>query len=254
MLNGLDRRIQGLVGNQSAKWRLSLYETAGEAGGCFMATSRGSDRGVRGAAVDPDRARAEAARRARGKLRRYCAANGLSRLGTLTYGGSGCHDQGQIRADLAEFWRALRGSLGGAALPYVWVPEWHKSGHGLHAHFAVGKFIPRQKIAEAWGRGFVHIKRLTDLPVGSNTRAESRRAAAYLSKYVSKTFDSSSELLHRFDVAQGFQPPVTRLESCSREDLIAEAGERMHAQPAVEWTSQSVTEWKGPPAVWLAWD
>ena len=33
-------------------------------------------------------------------------------------------------------WRSLRSALGGAALPYLWVPEWHKSGHGLHAHFA----------------------------------------------------------------------------------------------------------------------
>lgn len=65
--------------------------------------------------------------------------------------------------------------------------EWHKSGHGLHAHFAVGRYIGRRKIEQAWGRGFVHIKLLGDLPVESTSLHEARLAARYLSKYVSKT-------------------------------------------------------------------
>jgi len=73
----------------------------------------------------------------------------------------------------------------------VWVPEWHKSGHGLHVHFAVGRFIGRGKIEQAWGRGFVHIKLLGDLPAGSGSLQEARLAARYLSKYVTKTFDEA---------------------------------------------------------------
>ena len=134
--------------------------------------------------VDPERSRLEAARRARGKVRRYCTAHGLNRLGTLTYAGAGCHDPAQLRADVGDFFRSLRVSLGGKPFPYVWVPEWHKSDHGMHVHFAVGQFIPRGRIDEAWGRGFVHIKRLSDLPVGSTRLSEARRAAGYLSKYV----------------------------------------------------------------------
>ena len=90
-------------------------------------------------------------------MRRYCAANRLNRVGTLTYAGKGCHEPRQARADAGEFFRALRARLGGEALPYLWVPEWHKTGHGLHVHFAVGRFVPRQLISRAWGRGFVHI-------------------------------------------------------------------------------------------------
>ena len=78
------------------------------------------------------------ARRARSKLRRYCAANGLTRLATLTYAGEGVHDPVLLRRDLAVFFRTLRTALGGKALPYVWVPEWHKTDHGLHVHFAFG--------------------------------------------------------------------------------------------------------------------
>lgn len=67
---------------------LSLYPDAGEAGGCFYRPPSGR----KPSGGDPDRAKAEAARRARSKVRRYCAANRLNRLGTLTYAGDGCHD------------------------------------------------------------------------------------------------------------------------------------------------------------------
>lgn len=65
-----------------AYWSLSFYPDAREAGGAFVPYRGG---GVKGQAADPARARAEAARRAKGKLRRYCTANRLNRLGTLTY-------------------------------------------------------------------------------------------------------------------------------------------------------------------------
>jgi hypothetical protein len=69
-----------------ARWQLSLCAAAGEAGGGFVASRSSDFRSGRGAATDPERARAESARRARTRVRRYCAANGLSRFGTLTYG------------------------------------------------------------------------------------------------------------------------------------------------------------------------
>ena len=102
----------------------------------------------------------------------------MNRLGTLTFAGDGCHDPVELRGYLSDFFRALRLALGVSAFPYVWVPEWHPKGHGLHAHFAVGRFIKRSLIAEAWGHGFVHIKLLGDLPVGSTNLSEARRAAA----------------------------------------------------------------------------
>jgi hypothetical protein len=67
-------------------------------------------------------------------VRRYCAGNLLNRLGTLTYAGTGCHDAAQLRVHLGDFFRSLRTALGGRSLPlggrslpYVWVPEWHKT-------------------------------------------------------------------------------------------------------------------------------
>lgn len=238
----------------SASWWLSLCASAGEAGGSFQSSRRVPVVYVPGVpARDPERAKAEAARRARGKVRRYCAGNRLNRLGTLTYRGTGCHSPALLRADVAAFFRALRDALGGEPLPYLWVSEWHKTGHGLHVHFAVGQFIRRSLIEAAWPHGFVHIKRLSDLPVGSTSWHEARRAAGYLSKYVTKTFDVDLGGLHRYEVAQGFQPPLRRLVGRSADEVLDEACAITGAAPERSWSSAAVEDWKGPPAVWFAW-
>lgn len=102
-------------------WRLNVYESAGEASGSFRYSSRPNRSPVRpGQGRNPDRAKAEAARRARAKLRRYCAANLLNRFGTLTYGPPRATDPLVVREHMAVFWRRLRASLGGEAMPYVW--------------------------------------------------------------------------------------------------------------------------------------
>ena len=176
------------LNRSGAGWCFSLCPEAGEGGGSFQSTTRRTPEYVaRGSARDPMRAASEAARRARGRLRRYCAANLLNRLGTLTYAGDGCFEPLELRAHLGEFFRDLRTKLGGDALPYAWVPEWHKN-HGLHVHFAVGRFVHYKLIREVWGRGHVHIKLLGDLPVGSGNLSEARAAAGYLAKYVGKSF------------------------------------------------------------------
>jgi hypothetical protein len=238
-------------------WTLTLYPGAGEGGGCFVSPrQRTSQSG--GPAADPERAHLEAGRRARARLRRYCPENRLNRLGTLTYEGEGCHDPGQVRTDVGAFFRTLRTDLGGEPFPYVWVPEWHKTGHGLHLHFAVGRFIPRGRILSAWGRGFVHIKLLGDLPVGSGPVAEACKAAGYLSKYVSKTFSDAGDVerpkgMHRFDVAQGFKPEAMQLQGATLAAVMSEATELMGGLPAVSWSSDQVSGWQGPPAVWVQW-
>ena len=156
------RVAQLAVSNPQTGWSLSLCVDAREAGGSF----RSSLQPARAVlvpgqpAADPVRALEEAARRARSKSRRYCAANRLNRLGTLTYRGAGCHDPKQLRADVAAFFRRLRELIDGPAFAYLWTSEWHKSGHGLHVHFAVGRFIKRSLMEQAWAHGFVHIKLL----------------------------------------------------------------------------------------------
>ena len=151
----------------------------------------------------------------------------------------------------------MRSAVGAGALPYVWVPEWHKTDHGLHAHFAVGRFIPRHLIERAWGRGFVHIKLLGQLPAGSTPRDEARVAARYLSKTVTKSFiDPATRAtgMHLYDLAQGFQPEVTRLYGRSPGEVIGQASAMLGAQPAVRWNSDEVDPWVGPPAIWAQWD
>jgi hypothetical protein len=240
-----------------AGWRFTLYPDAGEGGGSFQPSARRLPSFVAaGLANDPERSAAEAGRRARATLRRYCAANRLNRLGTLTYRGTGCHEPSRVREHLGLFFRELRESTGGKPLAYAWVPEWHKSGHGLHAHFAVGRFIRRSAIDAAWGRGFVHIKLLGDLPVGSSNLSEARRAAGYLSKYVSKSFaepDSRVMGLHRYDVAQGFKPRPVVLAGTSAADVLGTASDVFGTSPSTEWSSASVEDWQGPPAIWAQW-
>src|SRR4051812_19363508 len=84
-----------------ARWRFVLYPDAAEGGGSFRSSIGGGQPagGRRLAAVDPDQSRDDAARRARGKVRRYCAANRLNRLGTLTYAGDGNHNPAALRRD-----------------------------------------------------------------------------------------------------------------------------------------------------------
>ena len=237
---------------QQARWVISLYPDAGEAGGSLSYAGRPpASRGF--GSGDPDRAKAEAARRARTKVRRYCASNRLNRLGTLTYRGKGCHDPRQVREDAGAFFRGLRESLGGDQLPYLWVPEWHPGGHGLHLHFAVGRYIKRSSIERAWGHGFVHIKLLGDLRVGSGRLEESRLAARYLAKYVTKTPEESMKGLHRYEVAQGFQPRRVGFTANTGADALAAVADHMSRWPEYVWWSSQEQEWQGPPAVWVSW-
>jgi hypothetical protein len=157
------------------------------------------------------------------------------------------------------FFRRLRDGLGGQPFPYVWVPEWHKTGHGLHLHFAVGRFVPRSDIEQAWGHGFVHIKLLSGTPSGSGTWGEARRAAGYLSKYVAKTFADPDggkrpKGLHRFDVAQAFTPRSVPVRGVTADDVTRQASVFMGGPPAWSWNSDEVTGWQGPPAISLQWD
>jgi len=234
-----------------ALWALSLYPQAGEGGGCLSLRRSNLPSGRR---PDPGRSAAEAARRARGKLRRYCAANVLNRHATLTYGPPGCFDGAALRADVAAFFRGVRDQLG-ERLPYVWVPEFHPGGHGYHVHVAFGRYVQRGAIGRAWPHGHFWIKLIGDLPVGSGSRGEARVVAGYLAKYVSKSLDDERRPLgrHRYEVAQGFQPEKVLVYGCSAEDVIARASVFMGAAPSYVWLSSREEVWHGPPACWVQW-
>ena len=234
-------------------WTLNLYPEAGEAGGCLRVATRSRD-GY--GDPDPDRARAEAGRRARTKVRRYVVANRLNRFVTLTYAGDGCFDPKIVRSDVGSFFKALRPALGRRPFPYAWAPEWHPGGHGLHVHFAVGRYVPQRLMRDTWGRGIAHVKLIGDLPVGSGILAEARRVAGYLSKYVGKEFEDERRPsgLHRYEVAQGFQPQSVTYTGRTDDEVVEQAATQMGDAPGTVWRSSSVEGWHGPPAIWVTWD
>jgi hypothetical protein len=250
-------RLADAVGEGSRiGWNLTLYPDAREAAGVFRATSETWEgrRGAPGESRDPDRSMKVASSRARTAMRRFGAANRLNRLATLTYAGSGCHDPLDLRTHVGEFFERLRNLNGGRRFPYLWVPEWHKTDHGLHVHFALGQYIKRSLIEEAWGRGFVHIKLLGDLPVGSGALGESRKAARYLAKYVGKDFDAQRVPgLHRYEVAEGFQPRKEFVYGRTLEEAVGVASERMGSPPGHLTTSDQWEDWSGPSAAALTW-
>ena len=237
--------------SRSGYWGLTLYREAGEAGGCYVSPVRPEPSGR---APDPARAELEAVRRARGKVRRYAATHRLNRFVTLTYAGEGCFDPVELRRHVGEFFKGLRRELGGKPFPYVWVPEWHPGGHGLHVHFAVGRFVRQRLIRDVWGRGIVHIKLIGDLPVGSGALEEARVAARYLAKYMSKNVGQDRVPgLHRYEVAQGFQPEPVLVYGESADDVIGRASEVMRRQPVRVWRSWEEPGWQRSPAYWCEW-
>jgi len=174
----------------------------------------------------------------------------------LTYAGEGCHDARALRGDVAAFFRGLRAGIGAGAVPYVWVPQLHPGGHGWHVHFGVGRYVPRTLIEHAWGHGYVHIKLLSDLPVGAGARAEARLTARYLAGYAGRELADERRPagLHRYEVAQGFQPEQTLVYGGSAEDVIERASGYMRAAPSRVWLSSGEEGWRGPSACWAQWD
>ena len=235
--------------DQRIGWHVTVYPEAREAAGRFFGTIDGWQRpggGTAGESRDPERSAVVASSRARSRVRRYCAANRTNRFWTLTYAGGGCHDPAVLRRALGEFFRGVRSALGGNAFPYLWVPEWHKTGHGLHAHFVVAQYIKRSVIESVWqqvpGHGFVHVKLIGDLPVGSTAVDEARIAARYIAKYMNKDFEEKRVMgLHRYDLAQGFQPQKVTVPGPSLPEAYRRACELMGGPTS--WFSKS-DEWE----------
>jgi hypothetical protein len=235
-------------------WLLVVYPEAGEAVAIFNRGKELDGPPKSEPSHGSDRALVEGARRARSAVRRYCAAHRLDRFGTLTYRGSGCHDAGVVRLHVGAFFKQLRRGLGGGSFPYVWAPEWHASGHGLHAHFAVAQYIEKGLIERSWPWGFVDIRRF-EIEFGhASELARARIAGAYLAKYVSKAFGRPEFGRHRYEVAEGFQPRVLRFWARSYQDaidfsIVLREGLIPRVSQSSNWKG-----WEGPPTVWMQWD
>lgn len=164
MLASEDWPASHVLRRPDARWLLSLYPFAGEAGGSssrpFVAAALVS---VVPLSILTVPARKLLAVRGEGPpllCRQSAGPDGHPHLCRC-----GLPRSPVVRADVADFFRRLRTGLGGDPLPYLWVPEWHPGGHGLHLHYAMGQFVPRSTLVDAWGRRFVHIKGFTNLPL-----------------------------------------------------------------------------------------
>lgn len=71
-----------------------------------------------------------------------CAATaqstGSATCWTLTHAGAGEHRIAKVRRHVERFLAKIVKARHGERFPYVWVPELHESGHGIHVHMAVG--------------------------------------------------------------------------------------------------------------------
>ena len=149
--------------------------------------------------------------------------------------------------------RGLRRELGGKALPYAWASEWHPGGHGLHVHFAVGRYVRQSLIRDVWGRGIVHIKLIGDLPVGSGALEEARLAAGYLAKYVSKNVGGragagAAPVRGRAGLPAGAGAAARALRGGGRGRGVRADGRRRRGSGA-----RRIRRAGGPPAYWCAW-
>ncbi len=123
----------------------------------------------------------------------------------------------------------------------------------------MAEYIRRSLVERVWqeipGHGFVYAKLIGDLPVGYQAVDEARVCARYIAKYMNKSFDEKRAMgLHRYDLAQGFQPRKVTVPGPKLEDAVARACELMGGGPATYTKSTEWPDWTGPDAVALSWD
>jgi len=229
----------------SGRWRIAAYPAAGES--VVTCGSGGKTAGVSGlwrcpcsalgqpadifckrcgefrSGSTPEENARRAHSRARAEVRRYCAANQLTRLWTLTYE-HGTFDRRRVVRDVEAFCRRLRARFG--ELPYVYVLELHPGGHGWHVHIGLpARFMAHKVMGELWGHGFVQYA--DRQAKGMKTVGRARKLAGYLAKYLVKDFQRDDQghvyrrapREHRYDVAQGYAVVCQR----KRTDTLAQA-------------------------------
>jgi hypothetical protein len=191
-----------------------------------------------------------AARRRRGKVRRWCVANRAGWLMTLTYRGEGQFEWPMMARDVWNFRRQMRRRFPGVKAALMTVPEWHPGGHGLHVHVATSEYVPKELLAACWPHGFVDNGERTHRG-GSSPR----QLAGYVSKYLSKEHEGAERPrgAHGYEVTQGTQPEAWRVSGLGQGGVEA-AIRGLMGDPSYTWDSRQVEGWRGPPAAFLAWD
>jgi len=236
-------------------WHVTEYREAGEisflwrAGGAASRTRSVPDPPDASVALDEagrrERSAAEAARRARSRLRRYCVGNGLDHLWTFTYAPEFLpDDEDGVWADIERFRKKLHEALG-ALVPLAAVIERGTERGRLHVHVLVRGRIRIEVMRNAWGRGFVQVEAPPKRP-GMSARERLRVTARYLTKYVGKEFDNGRPNRKRYSVTTGFQP--VRRWTFGGHDLVPAIRDALDGRRIVHWW-QSDEDWPGPAIV-----
>jgi hypothetical protein len=219
-------------------------------------------------AEDPERSAEESKRRARTRLRRYCVSLGIDRLATLTFRCRRCdeapcccsegpdrpkHDElAFVDGCIEAFRRAVRLEFGDVAM--VVVVEHHEDGH-LHVHVGIGQFLDKYRFRTCWPHGYIDLRRLKAKALGKRetARAQARKTAAYLAKYVTK--ERHDPFRKAYSTTKGLIAPPRRARfmteaQCERWLLVVLGGE----VPSYRWSSDEMESWDAPPCRLLFYD
>jgi hypothetical protein len=207
---------------------------------------------------DPERSAKEADRRARAELRRYCVANRLNVLWTLTYAVEP-DDWEKVWEDIEAFRKRLWAHLG-RRIAMVTVIEQGSENGRLHVHFTVGERLEWSDVGRIWGHGFVQFQRIKTRKNQRTTLSRSDQArviAGYLAGYLiangKKVHAQDGRSFHgkRFSTTRGFSPGCNRVRVESIDQALALVYGTMGPTPSYLWSSSDLEDWDGPP-VWVA--
>lgn len=171
--------------------------------------------------------RVRATRRARTKVRRLAKFKGLSTLLTLTYR-ENMLDRARMARDLDVFLKRVRRLL--PTFEYICVFERQKRG-AWHAHLAVkkiqphyiskGQMVKSYDLLRSMWRGVVGLDN-GNVDVSRNKRVQrsSAKLAAYLSKYIGKTFDQADKHVNSYS-SSGRDLPDAIVERIMTSDQSA---------------------------------
>ena len=192
---------------------------------------------------------------------RFCVANECDRLGTATYApdADGWRpseaDRDYVLRDIERLRRGIAALLDDDRFALMAVIEPHKDGH-VHVHFAFNRYIPKDRIAKVWGRGFVDLRRFR----GPRTRDLGKRArcrtiASYMTSYLKKSFNEHHAFNRkRYSTTRGLAPISRQARSVTRRSAQAWQVLHMGAEPDRVWSSDGLEHWEGPPVLVAYWD
>jgi hypothetical protein len=230
--------------------------------------------------------RSRAARRAKGRARRYATANRLAFLHTLTFAGipgGFCTTSGRaiVGADVRHlqgeglcscsrpvgalgfdaamqagerFVRRLRHARDGSAFAYLLVAEQHSDGH-WHLHLALPFQVPRGRLDALWGHGRVDDGfRPEERSRLRSFEEQAALAGGYCGKYLGKSLEVLGEAAmgrQTYRVAEGFEVrELLGLAPDEHEALRLIAGLLDGAAVVLAWDSATSEEHSGPRCWW----